>query len=329
MRASIVGSTVSLCLAVAGVPAGAGAAPGRPVPPEGAAAAGEPAPGDAAEGAAVAGESEAAAAPCPVARDEDALSAARELFDAGVGYYEGGEYDEAIHAWYEALSLVRRTSQNRKVRAELIYNVARAEEKAFDIDHDIRRLRRAKRALERFTEEVAAVYPRDEVARERAAAGERIAAIERKIEKAEAEARRREQARIEAMRPKFDPVLDRKVARRNRGMMATGGALFVLGAGALGMMGAGLAIGRAAEADLGELPAGADLEKRRAVLSRGDLGNRLAIAGAVTGGVLVVVGLPLLIAGGVFEKERKAYKASFVAVPHAGPGGIGLRFGRP
>ncbi len=260
--------------------------------------------------------------------DHKALDTARALFESGVGHYEAAEYDQAVNAWYEALSLVPRTADNRKIRAEIVYNVARAQEKAYDIDRDPRHLRRARRALERFLEEVDAVYPEAEAPRERAQAEERIAEIDRKIAEAEAEARRREKERLEAMRPKFDPVLDRRQHRRNVSMLGTGAGLFVLGAGALGMMGAGLAIGRTAESDLEDLSTTDDLDERRRVMDRGALGNRLAVAGAVTGGVLVLVGLPLLIAGAAFEKERRAYKASFAVVPAVGRGGFALRFGR-
>ncbi|RMG93666.1 MAG: hypothetical protein D6705_17940 [Deltaproteobacteria bacterium] len=272
---------------------------------------------------------ETGSAPCPAeGRDESALAAAKQLFETGVSHYEAAEFDQAIHAWYEALSLVPRTSENRKVRAELVYNIARAQERAYDVDHDARRLRRAKRALERFLEEVEAIYPEAEVPTQRAATENRLREIDRKIAEAEAEARRRERERLEAMRPKFDPVLDRRQRRRNVGMLGAGAALTVLGAGALGMMGAGIGLARSASSELPDLTTEADLHRRREVLAQGALGDRLVIAGAVTGGVLLLVGLPLVIAGGLFERERKAYKASYAVAPALDDRGIGLRFGR-
>ena len=255
-------------------------------------------------------------------QDAAELEEARALFETGVAHYEAAEYGRAIEVWFEALSLVPRTYENRKIRAELIYNIATAQEKSYDIGKDIENLRRARRSLERFLAEIDKIYPEDEAASERAGVQERIARLDGRIAAAEEEARRLELEKAERMRPKFDPVVDAREHRRNRALLATGGVLTGLGVAGLAVMGAGLGVGKRASADLAGLESSSELAHRRDVQRRGRLGNTLALSGVVVGGAALLIGVPMLIAGAVFEHRRREYRASFAF----GPSGVGVRF---
>ena len=62
-----------------------------------------------------------------------------------------------------------------------------------------------------------------------------------------------------------------------------------------GLMAVGLGIGNSAEASVLPLRRRDDIEARRDVLARGQLSNRLAIAGAVTASVAMAVKIPLIM----------------------------------
>ncbi len=314
MRAPL---TLALCLELAAMPPAQAhvLAPATP----GEAASGEAAPGEAAPTSPSAADGGEPAPGGAEAVGADELAEARTLFEQGVAHYEAAAYARAIEVWFEALSLVPRTYDNRKIRAELIYNIATAQEKSFDIGGDIQNLRRARRALERFLSEIDKIY---EAAREREQVQARIQRLDERIAAAERKARALELEKAERMRPKFDPVIDARERRRNRALLATGGVLTALGVAGLATMAAGLAVGKRASRDLAGLETGAELGTRRDVQARGRLGNTLAVTGILVGGVALLVGVPMVIAGGVFERRRRAYRASFAW----GPAGFGLHF---
>jgi hypothetical protein len=81
-------------------------------------------------------------------------------------------------------------------------------------------------------------------------------------------------------------------------------------AGVLGyvVMAAGLGMGNRAQGELFSLPGRDDIEARREVLARGQLGNRLAIGGAIAATAAMAVGIPLILIG------RRRHQA---ASPHA------------
>lgn len=105
-------------------------------------------------------------------------------------------------------------------------------------------------------------------------------------------------------------------------MVQAGVGIVVAGLAGYGLMAAGLGIGNRAEGDLLPLAERADLSARREVLARGQLGNRLAIAGAVTATVAMAVGIPLIVLG-----RRRHEAASPRAVVRVGGtgGGFGLQ----
>jgi len=120
------------------------------------------------------------------------------------------------------------------------------------------------------------------------------------------------------------PAPVRSEPRPGDRMVQVGVGLVVTGLLGYGLMAAGLGIGNRAEADLVFLSERDDVAARRDVLARGQLGNRLAIAGAVTATTAMAVGIPLIAVG------RRRHEASLARLTIGGPAGsLGLRvFGR-
>lgn len=107
--------------------------------------------------------------------------------------------------------------------------------------------------------------------------------------------------------PAAEPA-SRRVRSPGDRMVQAGVGMVVAGLVGYGLMAVGLGIGNRAEGDLRPLLERDDIEARHQVLARGQRGNRLAIAGAVTATVAMAVGIPLIIVG------RRRHEAS---TPHA------------
>jgi len=93
--------------------------------------------------------------------------------------------------------------------------------------------------------------------------------------------------------------------------MVVAGAVITLGSvAAYGVLGAGLAIGNRAELDIAAQGERDDIENRRDLLSRGELGNKLALVGGITAAVAIVVGIPLIVVGRRRATGRSAQRAA-------------------
>lgn len=243
----------------------------------------------------------------PPPDDESAdpqLDEAKRLFDAGVARYTAADYGAAIDLWLEAYTMVPPTFDNRLIKAELIYNVARAQQKWFEIDRDVRHLRQARETLSRYLGEIDELYG-DQGALEREKIEERIAGLDQQIADWEAEQARREAELAERMRPTFDEEGDAREQKRNRAMVGAGAGLTALGIGGVGMLVTGIIIAGGADSQVGQLPLEADIATRESAISRGRAGNALLVTGSLAGAVFLAAGVPLLIVGSVAETQRK------------------------
>lgn len=132
--------------------------------------------------------------------------------------------------------------------------------------------------------------------------------------------------------PVEEPKGRKKAPRDGRGLIAGGSLLTVVGVAGLGMLGAGLATGAAAQRDVNKLNE-SDLDyqsKFDDIDAKGKRGNTLSIAGAVVGGVGLAAGIALLVLG---VKKRNKYRAehgsddstaSLRVLPVGGRGQAGL-----
>ena len=244
------------------------------------------------------------AAPEDDAPDSD-MARAKELFDAGVARYTAADYEGAVDLWLESYALIPPVFENRLIKAELIYNVARAQQKWFDIDQDIRHLRQSHEILGRYLDEIDELYPKEQAALERDKIQEQIDELEQQIAEWEAEQARREAELAERMRPKFDEEADARDERRNKAMLGAGAGLTAIGLGGVGMLAVGIAFAGGADDSIGDYPLEDDILEREKVIDRGRAGSAMIVVGSLAGGVFLAAGVPLLIAGVVSEKRRK------------------------
>jgi hypothetical protein len=281
-----------------------------------------------------------ASAPAPTADPDDADSGpddgpdmreAKRLFDAGVTRYTAAEYGAAISLWLEAYNLIPPSFENRLIKAELIYNVARAQKKWFEIDKDGQHLRQSREILGRYLGEVDDLYG-DQAGIEREKIQEQIDEVDLQIDAWEAEQARHEAELAERLRPKFDEEADAREARRNRAMIGAGAGLSAIGFAGAGLLVTGIILSAGAQSTTGTLPLAANIPEREAAITRGNTGNALLVTGSLAAGVFLAAGIPLLAVGASAEKQRKRRRTEAgldlanleVIAPRWIPGGAGL-----
>lgn len=108
-------------------------------------------------------------------------------------------------------------------------------------------------------------------------------------------------------RPDPDPDPTPPPARRpaHRPFVISGAALAALGVGGLAVMGAGLGLGKRAERDLESAKATTAETMYKDIIDGGNLANKLAWAGGVVGGVMLVTGTALLVVGLRHPKQSR------------------------
>lgn len=267
----------------------------------------------------------AAAQPGPTeepaaATEPNPLSEAQQLYERGRAKFETADYRAAVDLWTEAYALVPDTSDGAQIRVLLIYNIATARERAFDVTQDPAELRQAKILLGNFEKSIATLYGEGEEAdAERTRVQEKIAALDERLAE-------HERAQNPEPGPTPDPVEtdpEPDIPEPDgsaKGLIIGGAVAAGLGVGGFALMGAGLSMGESAN-DISEL-ADDDIAGRRDQFDRGRLGNRLALVGGIAGGLLLTTGAVLLAIG---LKKRGASGSSSVAVrPSFGPNGGGL-----
>ncbi len=123
-----------------------------------------------------------AAAP---ADDDAALAEAREMFERGRSKYDTFDYEGAIDVWQQAYAKVPESQAG--VRNAMVYNIALAQEKAFEVDKDVAHLRQAVLLLDSWVDSYKAMFKKTpETEAEVAKAQARITELKARIEKIEA-----------------------------------------------------------------------------------------------------------------------------------------------
>ncbi|MCX4240973.1 outer membrane protein assembly factor BamD [Paraliomyxa miuraensis] len=256
--------------------------------------------------------------------EPDPLEQAQQLYDRGRAKFETADYRAAIELWTEAYANVPDTPEGNQVKVLLIYNLATAREKAFDVSRDPSELRQAQILLRNFEQSIDALYGEGEDAEaERLKVQQRIAALDERLAAFEA-ARADDEGDDGSDEPEPEPepepapsppddVVDEPPVPSRRGLVIGGAVTAGLGVAGLGVMGAGLAMGAGANDISGLAPD--DVDARRAQFDRGRLGNTLGVVGGVAGGALLVTGAVLLSLG-----MRRGGKGKAVAMqPSVGP----------
>lgn len=242
----------------------------------------------------------------PAAHTADpALTEAQALYTAGLTHYETLDYDLAIESWKQALGRLRDADSSTPdqaasvgvARNAIVYNIARAQENAFDQDHDVARLKKAKGLLERYVEEIGAAGTLDP--EDVAKANVRIDELGARIEAAE----KQPAAPPPKVEPRVEPTSDKP---RGRGLTGGGAAMLVAGIGLVaGGVSAGVVMTARAEDRIPELDQLADEDARRDEIARGKRGDTMLLACAISGGVLALGGVAMLAVGVTRMKNHR------------------------
>ena len=245
----------------------------------------------------------------PGSSDEQ-IKRAEELYAQGTAKFETADYKAAIELWSEAYSVVPADPAFGEIKALLLYNIATAREKAYEVYGELSELKQAEILLSNFEKSIPTIYE-DEAERETelAKVRERKAKIAEKIAEA---------SKPEEPPPEEPPPEEPKPDPTAKLFVGLGAGLIVVGAGGLGLMAGGMVMGSQAN-DISALEP-TQLQERQDQFDRGRTGNTLAIAGGVVGGVFLATGVALLVVG----KQRQSKKQTALA-PALGPGFAGLQ----
>ncbi|MEM7158755.1 MAG: hypothetical protein AAF799_38290 [Myxococcota bacterium] len=248
---------------------------------------------------------------------EDPLAPAQKLYERGRAQFDTADYDAAVDAWTDAYALVPDSAEGTQIKVLLIYNIATAREKAFDVDHDPTQLRKAKILLGNFEQNIPGLYG------EGAEADTERARVQAKIKELDERLAEYERSQNPEPEPQPEPepepepepadvTDDPQPDPAAKGLIIGGAVGLSLGAAGLGVMAAGIGMGNGAN-DLSSLEDD-DIEGRRAQFERGRTGNTLAIAGGIAAGVFVVAGGVMLALG--LKRKRSSNVA---LLPSVGP----------
>lgn len=254
---------------------------------------------------------------------DDPVEQAQKLFDEGATKFETADYIGAIELWTEAFGLVPNAPENAPVKAKLIANIAAAQERAYVVDKQVSHLNQAKILIERYRGVLDDIYL-DELEREK-----ELAWVSERLTKIDAELKvvaEREAAKQAAEQAAAERAAAEQPAPRppGRGLVIGGSVLAGVGAAGLGVMVSGMVIGSSND-DISDLPS-TDLVTRADRFRMGRLGNALAIAGGVGGGLLLGVGVALLVVGLKKNRAEGQDTAKLTVVPtfDATQVGVGL-----
>lgn len=240
----------------------------------------------------------------------------KKVYFEGRAMYDTADYQGAIKAWTRAVELLPDTPENREYLLSILFNIASAHEKLFELDGDVIHLKQAKVLLERFEASISEIYDEESQQAERAQVQERLAKLDERIAAATAVPPPETEPKTEPA-PKPGPDQPPKGAPKpGRGLLIGGGVTLGLGVGALAGMGAALGVANGAN-DISDIPID-DVEARGEQFDKGRAADKGAIAAGVIGGVLIGAGIALVVVG---VKRRNARTA---VAPAIGPRTVGL-----
>lgn len=121
----------------------------------------------------------------PEASDTAALDQSKKLYDEGLAHFETHDYEGAVDKWTLAYSKLPEDATGQ--RNAMVYNIATAQEKAYEVDKDIQHLRQAELLLESYVKNYKVLYQKTpETKAEVDKANARIKALRERIAAAEA-----------------------------------------------------------------------------------------------------------------------------------------------
>lgn len=243
--------------------------------------------------------------------DSSSNAEAEAMFRRGQAKYETADYSGAIELWTEAYALVESSPETASIKALLLYNLAQAHVKAFELDEDDIHLKQAQQLLQSFRNNLSLLYEDEaQLAEETKKVDERLAEIDVMIAATKPPPEPQDEPPDEppppVIEPEPEPVADEAGnPRPGKPLIVSGGVLLGLGVGAGVVAIVGAVLGSGAN-DIDDLDA-TDLAAREQQFGTGRTGNALAIVGAVGAGVLLPIGGALI---GVGAKRNGKAKPS-------------------
>lgn len=261
--------------------------------------------------------SRALAAPAEAAQGPEA-SDAEAIFRRGQAKYETADYNGAIELWTEAYALIDSTPENASIKALLIYNLAQAHTKAFELDEQVIHLKQAQQLLESFRDNLELLYEDPEaLAAESARVDENLAELEAQLAAVEAEPEPQPEPPPPTVEPAPAPEDEgpAKPIKPGKPLIFAGAGVLAVGVGGLATAIAGVVIGTQAN-DVSEVMD--DPDARAEQFARGRTANLMLVIGAIAAGTLMPTG-DALIGVGIAREKRKQKAQQSAASLRLGP----------
>ncbi|MFO7567430.1 MAG: hypothetical protein R6X02_32605 [Enhygromyxa sp.] len=116
------------------------------------------------------------------AAEDPALTEAKGLYKEGEIKFQTADYEEALALWKRAFAILPDGDEHRAIRHALVYNIAEAHSRAYEVSRNPTHLRKAKILLENYRADHRALYGDEgDAVKERAEVDDRIAELDKKI----------------------------------------------------------------------------------------------------------------------------------------------------
>jgi hypothetical protein len=234
---------------------------------------------------------------------------AEAMFRKGQAKYETADYNGAIDLWTEAYALVESTPETASIKALLLFNLAQAHVKAYELDEDPIHLKQAQQLLQSFRANLSLLYEdKAQLDEETRKVDEKLAEIDALITKLETPEPEPEPEPEEPPPPEVvpdeQPTSDNgKPPRTGKSLIIEGGIFLGIGVVFGGVAIAGTIVGSGAN-DIGDLDPN-DLAQREQRFDSGRRGNIMLLVGSIGAGVLIPIGAALIAVGAKRNKEAK------------------------
>ena len=121
------------------------------------------------------------------AAEDPALTEAKGLYKEGEIKFQTADYEEALALWKRAFAILPDGDEHRSIRHALVYNIAEAHSRAYEVSRNPTHLRKAKILLDTYRADHRALYGDDpDAVKERSEVDDRIAELDKKIAASEA-----------------------------------------------------------------------------------------------------------------------------------------------
>jgi hypothetical protein len=119
--------------------------------------------------------------------EDPALTEAKSLYKEGEVKFQTADYEDALALWKKAFAILPDGDETRAIRHALVYNIAEAHRRAYEVSRNPTHLRKAKILLENYRADHRALYGDEpEAVKERAEVDDRIAELDKMIASSEA-----------------------------------------------------------------------------------------------------------------------------------------------